>query len=109
LQSVLQRKDERAKRWRRWPEGIDFKGTLGDMLQELGPSKKCNLPPWQKLQDWLQGHHADLKNGFWSLKTDRLPDLRNPAVHRTHPQSKAEALEACRVCQAFLTALLSKS
>jgi hypothetical protein len=109
LQSVQQGKGKRAERWQKWLKNVDFKGSLGEMFEELDPSRKCNLLPWQKLQDCLQGHHADLTNGFWSLKTDRLTDLRNPAVHRTQSESKADALEACRLCQAFLTALLSNA
>jgi len=109
LKSIGQRTDKRAERWRAWLERADFKSPLGDMLQELDPSKSSNLQPWRELQDRSHREHANLMNRFGLLRTDRLTNLRNPAVHRTQPQSKADALEACRLCQAFLTALLSKS
>lgn len=77
------------------------------MLWELDPSKGADLRPWHVLQSWLENGFATLKKSFGLLHTDRLTKLRNPAVHRDKPITRYDALEACRLCQGFLTALLS--
>jgi len=101
LRSDLDRPALNARGKSAWHRLLEGKGTLGEMLTELDPSRDSLLLASTRLREWLKERFPRLSRGFVKEEANRIKSLRNPSEHAGE-QTRARAEEACALCRKYL-------
>lgn len=88
-----------------WRRLLDGKGTLGEMLTELDPSRDSVLLVSTRFKEWLKERFPRLAKSFVREEAERIKSLRNPSEHEGE-QTRARAEEACALCRKYLEYLV---